>query len=231
MKSAIVLCSGGIDSVTTAYYVKKRLKYKEIIILFFNYRQKSLLSERRASKRCASVLKSEFQEINLPELQQLSTSLINIPGRWNKLSRKDLKNTKKESNNWYVPCRNLIFLTYALANAESLLIKEKKKFDIFIGFKCEGDDSFPDASKEFISALNKISNISTKGKYKILAPLIEKDKEEIIILGKKLGVNFKDTFSCYVGKSKHCGQCLACMLRKEGFYWSGIKDPTDYLKQ
>jgi len=58
--------------------------------------------------------------------------------------------------------------------------------------------------------------------------LIEKDKEDIIILGKELGIDFKDTFSCYVGKEKHCGKCLACMLRKEGFYWSNIKDETEY---
>lgn len=229
MKSAIVLCSGGIDSVTTAHYIKKTLGYKDNMILFFNYGQKSLNAERKASKRCAAVLKAKFQEISLLELKILSTSLINIKGKVNKLKRNDLKNTKEESKKWYVPCRNLIFMSYALAKTESLLIKEKKKYDIFIGFKCEGKDSFPDATKEFIDNINRISRISTKGKFKIFAPLIDKDKEDIITLGQKLGVDFKNTFSCYVGKIKHCNSCLACMLRKEGFYWSGISDPTDYF--
>lgn len=228
MKSAIVLCSGGIDSVTTAHYVKKTLGFKDNIILFFNYGQKSLNAEKKASKICAAVLKAKFQEISLPELRFLSTSLINIKGKVSKLKRIDLKNTKRESKKWYVPCRNLIFLSYALAKAESLLIKEKKKYDIFVGFKCEGKDSFPDATKEFIDNINRISMISTKGKFKIFAPLIDKDKEDIITLGQKIGVNLKDTFSCYIGKRKHCSQCLACMLRKEGFYWSGIDDPTIY---
>ncbi|MBI2632595.1 7-cyano-7-deazaguanine synthase [Candidatus Pacearchaeota archaeon] len=228
MKSAIVLCSGGIDSITTAYYVKKHLKYKDIVILFFNYGQKSLFDERKASKSCSNNLGAKFKEISLPELKLLSASLINIGGKGKKLGRSDLKDTKKESKKWYVPCRNLIFLSYALGKAESLLLKEKKKSDIFIGFKCEGNDSFPDATKEFINRLNELSNISTEGKFKIFAPLINKDKEDIIIIGKKLGVNFKNTYSCYVERKIHCGQCLACMLRKEGFYWSGFKDPTVY---
>ena len=64
--------------------------------------------------------------------------------------------------------------------------------------------------------------------FKIIAPLIKKDKEEVVLLGKKLGVKFKETFSCYVGKGKHCGVCLACRLRQEGFYWANVRDPTKY---
>ncbi|MEK6933451.1 MAG: 7-cyano-7-deazaguanine synthase [Nanoarchaeota archaeon] len=228
MKSALILCSGGIDSVTTAYYVKNILKYNNLGILFFNYGQKSLNAERKASLYCAKTLKAKFQEITLPELKSLSNSLININGKIRKLSRKELKDTKKESNKWYVPCRNLIFLAYALAKAESLLIREKNKYDIFIGFKCEGKESFPDTTMKFVEEVNILSKISTKGKFKIIAPLIKKDKEDIIALGEKLGVDFKDTFSCYVGKIRHCGRCLACMLRKEGFYWAGLKDMTIY---
>jgi len=228
MRNALILCSGGIDSATTAYYIKNILKYNNIRLLFFNYGQKSLKAERKALLYCAKTLKARFQEIALPELKALSTSLINIRGKVKKLSRKELKDTKKESGKWYVPCRNLIFLVYALAKAESLLIKEKKRYDIFVGFKCEGKESFPDTTSEFIKKLNGLSKISTNGKFKIVAPLIKKDKEDIIALGEKLGVDFKDTFSCYIGNKIHCGQCLACMLRKEGFYWAGLKDPTIY---
>jgi len=224
MNKAIVLCSGGIDSVTTAYYAKERLGYKKIIVLFFNYNQKSLERERECSKKCAKEIGAEFREIDLGWLGEISHSLINKKGKIKKLDRKELKNTKEESNKYYVPCRNTIFLVYALAMAESLYIKNKEKFDILTGFKNEGKESFPDTTPEFVKKMNELSKVSTKG-FRIIAPLIEKDKEDIILLGKSLGVDFRKTHSCYI-KNKHCGKCLACMLRKEGFYWADVKDTT-----
>ena len=76
--------------------------------------------------------------------------------------------------------------------------------------------------------MSKLVKVSTKLKTRIIAPLIKKDKDEIVLLGNKLGVNFKDTYSCYNGSKEHCGYCLACKLRKAGFYWANIKDPTKY---
>ncbi len=226
MRKAIVLCSGGLDSVVLSHYVKKKLKYKKILILFFNYGQKSLLPERKYSKLCALEIGADFKELKISELAKLSTSLINLPGK-SEISRKSLKNTKKESEKWYVPCRNLIFLSYALALADSLKIKENIVYDIFIGFKNEGSEPYPDTTKEFLNSINNISK-KMKLKNKIYSPLINKDKEDIIKLGNKLRVDFKKTFSCYIGNKAHCGKCLACMLRKEGFYWANIQDQTIY---
>ena len=110
------------------------------------------------------------------------------------------------------------FLAYAIALAESLFIKEKKIYYIFVGFKNEGKESYPDTTSKFVKEMNDLIKISSNFKGKIIAPLINKDKEDIILLGKKLGVNFKKTHSCYI-KNKHCGKCLACMLRKEGFFF------------
>jgi len=228
MKNSIILCSGGIDSVTTAYYAKKRVGYKEMIILFFNYAQKSLKQERECSKDCAKILDAEFMEIELGWLGNISQSLINKKGKIKKLERKQLKNTRQESDKYYVPCRNTVFLVYALALAESLYIKNKEKYDILVGFKNEGKESFPDTTPEFVRKMNELAEISTKG-FRIIAPLIEKDKEDIIILGKEIGVDFNKTHSCYV-KNKHCGKCLACMLRKEGFYWANVQDTTKYKR-
>jgi 7-cyano-7-deazaguanine synthase len=227
-KNAIILCSGGIDSVVTAYYVRKRLKYENMKVLFFDYNQKSLIQERKASKKCAEKLNADFVEIELKWLGEISGSLINKKGKVKKLIKKDLKDTKKESENWYVPCRNLIFLSYALAFAESVYIKNKEKSDIFIGFKCEGQESYPDTTPGFVNEINKLSRISCLRDFKIIAPLIKKDKEDIIKLGFQLGINFKETFSCYIGKRQHCGYCLACKLRQAGFYWANLKDPTEY---
>ncbi len=228
MKNAIILCSGGIDSVTTAHYVKKKLNYDSSIILFFNYGQKSIFMERKFSKKCAEKIGARFIEINLKFLGEISTSLINKKGKIKKLSRKELKNTKNESEKFYVPCRNSIFLIYALALAESIFMKEKKKCDIFVGFKQEGKESYPDTTKKFVNSINNLSSVSCASDFKIIAPLIEMDKEDIIELGVKFGIDFKDTSSCYIGKKMPCGYCLACKLRQEGFYWANIKDPTKY---
>ena len=229
-KNAIILCSGGLDSAIAAFYAKNKLKYKRFKILFFDYRQKSLKQERRCSKMCAKALNADFIEIKLDWLGKISSSPINKEGEVKKLNRKDLKNTSEESKKFYVPCRNTIFLTNALALAESLWIKDKEKYDILVGFKCEGKESYPDATKEFVQEMNKLSKIGCSKYFKIISPLIEKDKEDIILIGKELKVNLADTFSCYVPiKGKHCGYCLACKLRKEGFYWANTKDTTKYV--
>ncbi len=229
MKSAIVLCSGGIDSVTTAYLAKSRT-YKEIHILFFDYGQRSIDGERKCSLKCAEDLNCDFKEVNVKEISTFSPSLINVKKAHNEMSRENLKDTKKESENWYVPMRNLIFLSYALAYAEYLDITKSEKNDIFVGFKNDGKESFPDTTPDFVESVNEISKVSSKGKYKIIAPLIEKDKEDIILLGKKLGVDFVNTYSCYISGKIHCGTCLACALRKEGFRWANLEDHTKYLR-
>ena len=240
LKNAIVLCSGGLDSVVTAYYVKIRLKCNKLIILFFNYGQRTIKQERTYSKKCAKDLNGEFIEIKLNLFNFKNYLITNKKARIKKISRKKLKNTKDESKKFYVPFRNSIFLCYTIALANSLKIKNKQIYDIFIGFKNEGKESYPDTTKEFVSSINKLIKIN-KLKSKIIAPLIKKDKDEIILLGGKLGVNFKKTYSCYAGvngektnkvnRTEHCGVCLACRLRQEAFYWANIKDPTKYMEK
>jgi 7-cyano-7-deazaguanine synthase len=230
MKKAIILCSGGLDSVVTAHFVKKKLNYSELVILFFDYGQKTFQKELEMSELCAKNLNADFRIMKIKELGSLSFSLINKPGKVEEISRQDLKDTKKESLKWYVPCRNLIFLSYALALAESDFSKDGKASDIFTGFKNDGKESFSDATSSFVDKMNSLSKEICNKEFKIFAPLIEKDKEDIILVGKKLNVDFTKTFSCYIGKEKHCGKCLACKLRQEGFYWAEVKDPTDYTR-
>ncbi len=227
MKCGIVLCSGGLDSVVTAYYAKKRLGYRNLVILFFDYGQKTVLQERASAKRCAGQLGAKFEEVNLEWLGKKSGSLINKTGKIKKMTRRNLRNTEGTVKDWYVPFRNTIFISYALALAESLLVKEKKRYDIFIGFKNDGKEAYPDTTKEYVSAINKLQKVAG-GKFKIIAPLIDKDKEDIVLLGIKLGVDLAKTYSCYISNGKHCGCCLACRLRQEGFYWANVKDKTRY---
>ena len=228
MKTAIVLCSGGIDSVTTAYYCKKKLGYDKLIIMFFNYGQRACAQERAASKNCAKSLKAAFVEVKLDFLSMVSTSLINSKRKAKKISRSDLKDTKKEAESYYVPCRNTIFLTHAYVLAESIYLRRKDISDIFVGFKNEGSEPYPDTTPEYVKKMNELGSFCMK-KFKIKAPMIKKDKEDIVKLGTRLGVDYKNTFTCYIGVGKkHCGYCLSCRLRQEGFYFSGLKDPTSY---
>lgn len=227
MKNALVLCSGGLDSVTVAHYIKKRRHYNDVRLLFFDYGQRNSKKEREFSRKCADDIKAKFVEVKL-DFSKSSTSLLNSSKRVKKINKKNLKDTNKESLKWYVPSRNLIFLSYAISICESLKIKEKKKFDIFVGFKDEGKESYPDTSKQFVDIVNRTSRISTLSKIRVYAPFINKDKEDIIVIGNKLGVDFKKTFSCYNNLEKHCGYCLSCRLRQAGFYWANMKDPTKY---
>jgi len=215
MKNAIVLCSGGLDSVVTAFYVREKLNYGKIVILFFDYGQRALEREGECARMCAEMLGAEFKKIKLSGL----SGLLVDGSEAVELSEKDLKDTKKEGGKWYMPQRNLIFLSYALSFAESV-----GGADIFVGFENEGQEHYPDTTSEFVEKVNQLA----EGSVKVIAPFIEKDKEDIISIGGKFGVDFTKTFSCYVGLEKHCGKCLACKLRMAGFKWSEIEDPTDY---
>ena len=131
----------------------------------------------------------------------------------------------------YVPVRNTIFLSYALAFAEVNNI-----FDIFIGVNALDYSGYPDCRPEFIEAFEKMANEGTKfaqgnEKIKIHTPLISLTKAEIILTGEKLNVDYRLTHSCYDPSidGLSCGECDACILRKEGFASAGINDPTTYI--
>jgi len=151
MKPAIVLCSGGLDSVAAAFVARKKLKYRDIIILFFNYGQLSLNQERKASRFCAKSINSEFVEVKIPELKKLA--LAPLVQKRAMPKETSLKNTKAESKHWYLPWRNLVFLSYAMSYAEAQYIKNAQVCDIIVGFKSEGNEPYPDASSKFIRQL------------------------------------------------------------------------------
>lgn len=224
MKNAIVLCSGGMDSVVAAHGVKE--KYDKIVFLFFDYGQRAIEKERESATRCASEIGAELIEMRLSELGKFSGSLINKEGEVKELSKEDLKDTSEEGEKWYVPCRNVLFLSYALALAESKF----DECDLIVGFKCEGKESYPDTTKEFVSRINDLA-LSCNGKFKVVAPLHDLDKEDIVKLGLEKKVVLEKTWSCYSPlEGKQCGKCLACALRREGFRWAEEEDKTDYFK-
>ena len=220
-KQCIVLLSGGLDSATV---LNIALKEYEVTALVFDYGQRHKF-EISAAKKIADLAKAPIKLIKI-DLGQFGNSALtdNIDVPKNQEIGKEIPVT-------YVPVRNTIFLSYALAYAEVNNI-----FDIFIGVNALDYSGYPDCRPEFIQAFEKMANEGTKfaqgnKKIKIHTPLISLTKAEIIKTGTELDVDYKLTHSCYDPSfdGLSCGECDACILRKEGFTKAGISDPTNYI--
>ena len=220
-KQCIVLLSGGLDSATV---LNIALKKYEVTAVVFDYGQRHKF-EISAAKKIADLAKAPIKLIKI-DLGQFGNSALtdNIEVPKNQEIGKEIPVT-------YVPVRNTIFLSYALAYAEVNNI-----FDIFIGVNALDYSGYPDCRPEFIQAFEKMANEGTKfaqgnKKIKIHTPLISLTKAEIIKTGTELDVDYKLTHSCYDPSfdGLSCGECDACILRKEGFTKAGISDPTNYI--
>ncbi len=232
MDNAIVLCSGGLDSVILAHYLKKIDQIENLKLVFLDYGQKALGEELFCVKKVSAELNSDLKIIDVKWLGEISTSLIN-----KEVDESEIKNIneKEELISWYVPCRNALFLLIGLALAESEFISKNKKYDVYLGIKYEGELQFKDTTPEFLEQMNKTAEFCTQdGNYKFIAPFLKKDKEELIKMAGGLGVDLKNTYSCYIGKGfengipVHCGICGGCKARKKGFRFSDVEDSSIY---
>lgn len=221
-KKAVILFSGGLDSTTCLAIAKDRgfIPYT----LSFSYDQKHKV-ELDAAARIAKQLGSAEHKVISLSLGLLGGSAltdteIDVPDYQGNL---DIPVT-------YVPARNTIFLSIALAWAEVL-----DAFDIFIGINAVDYSGYPDCRPEYLKAFESLSNLATKagvegGKYNLHAPLLTLDKSQIILEGMRLGVDYSQTTSCYRlnAEGRACGRCDSCFYRKEGFKKAGVEDPTRY---
>ncbi len=224
----MVLLSGGLDSSTLLAMVKS--EDFEPYALSFRYGQRHD-SEIGAARRIAAALGAADHTIVDIDLRTFGgsalTDAIPVPkGRGADEISGDIPVT-------YVPARNTIFLSFALAWAEVL-----GSTDIFIGVNALDYSGYPDCRPEYIEAFERMANLATKAgvegrRLKIHAPLIRLSKAEIIRQGLKLGVDYSLTSTCYDPSvdGKACGTCDACLLRLKGFRELGIPDPIDYLQK
>ena len=217
----IVLLSGGLDSTTVLALAKRDF---HIFALSFDYGQRHKFELDAAKVIAKKNAVDSFQTITI-DLKQFGKSALTdeIAVPKNQEIGDDIPIT-------YVPVRNTIFLSYALAYAEVNNI-----YDIFIGVNALDYSGYPDCRPEYIGAFEKMANLGTKfsqgsKKITIHTPLINMTKSEIILKGHQLGVSYKDTHSCYDPSNEGlaCGECDACILRKKGFTMSNITDPTLY---
>jgi 7-cyano-7-deazaguanine synthase len=213
-KKGIILLSGGLDSAVTLYLAKKR-GYKLTALLFdYNQRHKKELA---CAKKIATLNKIPYfvEKIDLSWVKSsLTNKKIKVPDKRN-LGSQDIPIT-------YVAGRNIIFLSYAFSLAESL-----KAQSIFIGAHVQDYSGYPDCRPEFLWQFNQAVNLGMKDKeIKIVAPLIDKSKKEIIEAGLGLKVPFKYTWSCYNGGAKPCLRCDSCRFRIRAFNELGLTDPA-----
>lgn len=225
-KKAVVLSSGGIDS-TTAMAIAKQEGFS-IYSLSFNYGQRhsfELVSARKVSA-FFNVEDHMIIDIDLRRIGGSSlTSDMDVP------KERPEQEVSSGIPVTYVPARNTIFLSYALAWAEVL-----ECGDIFIGVNAVDYSGYPDCRPEYIEAFEKMANLATKAgvenrtRLKIHTPLIRMTKAEIIECGNNLGVDYSMTHSCYdpSPEGHACGTCDSCIFRKKGFKEAGIPDPTKY---
>lgn len=226
-KRAIVLLSGGLDSTTTLAIAQS--EHFQCYALTFKYGQRHE-REIEASKRVAESLGAVEHRIIDIDLSvfggsALTDSNIDVPK-----DRSGLGDSG-EIPMTYVPARNTIFLSYALAWAEVL-----GTFDIFIGVNTTDYSGYPDCRGEFIKAFEKTANLATaiavagKGQYIIHTPVIDMTKAQIVLKGAELGVDYSLTHSCYDPdrQGRSCGRCDSCRLRLKGFTEAGLTDPIEY---
>jgi 7-cyano-7-deazaguanine synthase len=223
---AVILLSGGIDSATTLA-IAKNLGF-DIYALSFRYGQRHAV-ELEAALRIAgryNVARHLIVDIDLRKIGGSAlTADIEVP------KNRDAEEMKKDIPATYVPARNTIFLSYALAWAEVI-----GACDIFIGVNVLDYSGYPDCRPEYIAAYEKMANLATragvegKQKLKIHAPLIRMSKSQIIKKGIELGVDYSLTHSCYdpSASGEACGECDSCLLRLKGFMEAGFKDPVRY---
>ncbi len=222
-KRAVVLLSGGLDSATVLAIA--RSEGYACFALSFSYGQRHAF-ELQAAKRVAASLGAIEHRIANIDLRVFGgsalTDEIEVPkGREPGEMAHGIPVT-------YVPARNTIFLSFALAWAEVL-----ESSDIFIGVNALDYSGYPDCRPEFIEAYEKMANLATKAgvegrqRLKIHTPLIAMTKAQIIAKGIELGVDYAQTSSCYDPSPTGvpCGQCDSCLLREKGFHDAGVEDP------
>ena len=224
---AVVLLSGGLDSTTTLA-IGKAAGY-QLAALTFRYGQRHEHEIDRAREIASASGVSDHRVVDI-DLRQFGgsalTTDIDVP------KADSVEQIGDEIPVTYVPARNTIFLSFALAHAEML-----GAHDIFIGVNALDYSGYPDCRPEFIAAFQELANLATKRGVEdeqamtIHTPLIHLSKAEIIAKGIELGVDYGQTTSCYDPSTDGaaCGHCDACLLRKKGFAENGLADPVRYV--
>lgn len=227
MKKAVILLSGGADTATILGMIKKQ-DY-EIYAMSFNYTQRNNAELRKVKElvKAYNIKQHTILDIDLRTFggSALTDDKIDVP------HYHDTSELPKDVGVTYVPARNTIFLSYALGFAEVIGAK-----DIFIGVHASDSANYPDCRPEYIKSFEAMANLATNmgvqgQKITIHTPLIDMTKDQIIRTGIELGVDYKNTISCYDPSEDDlsCGACFACTIRLNAFKKNNVQDPIKYV--
>ena len=215
----LLICSGGMDSTVALYEMIKIYGVDKIGVLSFDYGSKHNKKELDCIKKTTNELKVNHTIINLDFIKDhFKSNLLEGQG--------DIPEGHYEDENMkqtVVPFRNGIMLAIAAGYAES------HGYDIIVLGNHKGDHAiYPDCRISFIKSMNEAIVEGTYNNVRIYSPYCNMSKSDIASVGDTLDVNWKNTWSCYKGKDKHCGKCTTCIERKEAFMEAGLNDPTEY---
>lgn len=220
---AVTVLSGGLDStVATSVYAEDY----DMIALTFNYGQKSLNEEIDHAKAICEKLNMKHEIIDLPWLNKISNSSLTTDENLPNPTDDDLDNldvAQKTAKSVWVPARNTVFCSIALAYAESMNAEI-----IIVGWDYEEAVTFPDNSKEYLKSFNETIKNGSFDDIEIKAPLIDMTKEDIVKKGDEINAPMSISYSCYKGNKKHCGVCESCKRRKRAFELAHVVDYTEY---
>ena len=224
VKKAVCLISGGLDSAVTAFLARKQ--GYEIYALSFRYGQRHA-KELLCAKKISNAIGAKEHIILPVHLEKFGGSSL-LQNSSQRIKNHQLKDIGKKIPSTYVPARNTIFLSFALAYAETIGADS-----IFIGVNAVDYSAYPDCRPKYIQAFEKLAQLGTRRgveaqRIRIKAPLLHLSKAQIIQTGTKLHVPFSMTWSCYRGTKKACGHCDSCLLRLKGFQEAGLTDPISY---
>ena len=223
-KKAVCLLSGGLDSAVTAFIAKKQ--GYDIYSLSFRYGQRHL-KELLCAKKISSVVGVKKHIILSIDLQKFGGSSL-LSSSTQTITNNKVKDIGRRIPSTYVPARNTIFLSFALAYAETI-----DAAAIFIGVNAVDYSAYPDCRPKYVKKFQQLANLGTRQGFEgktvhIKAPLLHLTKAQIIKKGVRLHVPFSKTWSCYRGEAEACGRCDSCLLRLKGFQEANVKDPLSY---
>jgi 7-cyano-7-deazaguanine synthase len=217
---AVCLISGGMDSATLAYLARD--EGYDLICLHFNYGQRTERKERASARKIAGLLDAEdFIEVDLAYLARFGGSSLTDQ----RLAVDRHRDARVGIPNTYVPFRNANLLSIATSCAEA-----RGAAAIFIGVQSQDYGGYPDCRPQFIEAFQRAVDTGTRDETRItiMAPFLNMTKQDILSLGRTLGVQYQHTWSCYQNEEKACGVCGACYFRRAAFEALGMKDPVPY---
>ena len=223
MPKAVILLSGGLDSITTLVLAQEQGFDCYALSLDYGQRHNAELNAAKLLAQSANVHEHKVIQLGLGDFggSALTDDAIAVPDH-----------TEPGIPVTYVPARNTVFLSLALGWAEVL-----GAWDLFIGVNAVDYSGYPDCRPAFIKAFEQLASLATRGgveggQFKVHAPLIQMSKAEIIHEGLRLGIDYAATVSCYSADAdgRACRHCDACRLRAEGFHAAGLPDPTRYVR-